>query len=284
VRFFRDPATKAEKVGAVDDHDCWSGHGPGPGDGGRARLGTVFGTDDPAGRVQAAWQVKEQLRDLLNTGSLADAAAKDRLQSLAERAGPPETTRLWRTVCRWWQAIEVLIVTGATTAKVEANNTSTKHIKRTGRGFTNAPPVAQCRQNGASTSTAADHSPQTTKSPFNPQNNPAPPRFVMSRPRRFLIGCHRGPGSTRPGIAAGLADCPLLDHREGRPRSCTRTANAPRTPKQSLSACSQQFRRPGRSTLTPAWSLRRCATSGPYLGTSGFTAGAPAASGQAPGS
>jgi hypothetical protein len=34
--------------------------------------------------------------------------------------------------------IEVLIFTGATTAKVEANNTSIKHIKRTGREFTNA--------------------------------------------------------------------------------------------------------------------------------------------------
>ena len=47
------------------------------------------------------------------------------------------TNRLWRTVCRWWKEIEVLIVTGATTAKVEANNTAIKHIKRTGRGFTN---------------------------------------------------------------------------------------------------------------------------------------------------
>ena len=35
------------------------------------------------------------------------------------------------------EEIEVLIVTGATTAKVEANNTAIKHIKRTGRGFTN---------------------------------------------------------------------------------------------------------------------------------------------------
>jgi transposase len=107
-------------------------------DRGRARLGTVFSADEPAGTLQAAWLVKEQLRELLTTGSLADAAAaKDRMQSLAKRAGQPETTRLWRTVCRWWQKIEVLIVTGATTAKVEANNTSIKHIKRTGRGFTN---------------------------------------------------------------------------------------------------------------------------------------------------
>jgi hypothetical protein len=153
VRFFRDPATKAEKVGAVDDHDCWSGHGPGPGDGGRARLGTVFGTDDPAGALQAAWQVKEQLRDLLN-GIIGGRRRRERPPAVPGRtrrpAGndPSVAHGLWRRVCRWWQAIEVLIVTGATTAKVEANNTSTKHIKRTGRGFTNAPPVAQCRQNG----------------------------------------------------------------------------------------------------------------------------------------
>ncbi len=39
----------------------------------------------------------------------------------------------------WWDAIEVLIVTGATTARVEANNTGIKNIKRTGRGFRNPP-------------------------------------------------------------------------------------------------------------------------------------------------
>jgi transposase len=105
----------------------------------RNRLSTVFATDDATGKLQAAWLVKEQLRALLATGSLADAAAaKDRLQGLVERAAQPETNRLWRTVCRWWKEIEVLIVTGATTAKVEANNTTIKHIKRTGRGFTNA--------------------------------------------------------------------------------------------------------------------------------------------------
>jgi transposase len=105
----------------------------------RDRLSTVFATDDVTGKLQAAWLVKEQLRALLATGSLADAAAaKDRLQVLVERAAQPETNRLWRTVCRWWKEIEVLIVTGATTAKVEANNTAIKHIKRTGPGFTNA--------------------------------------------------------------------------------------------------------------------------------------------------
>lgn len=31
-----------------------------------------------------------------------------------------ETNRLYRTVCRWWPEVEVLIVTGATTAKAKA--------------------------------------------------------------------------------------------------------------------------------------------------------------------
>jgi transposase len=86
------------------------------------------------GKLQTAWKVKEQLRALLRTGSLEDAAAaKDRLGVLVEPAAQPGTTRLWRTVCRRWKEIEFLIVTGATTAKVEANNTTIKHLKRTGR-------------------------------------------------------------------------------------------------------------------------------------------------------
>ncbi|VXB55437.1 hypothetical protein ARTHRO9AX_180342 [Arthrobacter sp. 9AX] len=37
-------------------------------------LATVFATDDATGTLQAAWLVKEQLRSLLATVSLADAA------------------------------------------------------------------------------------------------------------------------------------------------------------------------------------------------------------------
>nr|WP_281356154.1 transposase [Arthrobacter mobilis] len=105
---------------------------------GLERLADVFRKDDPTGKLQAAWEVKEQLRLLLRTGSLTDAAAaRERLRTFVERASMPETNRLWRTVNKWWKEIEVLIVTGATTAKVEANNTAIKHIKRTGRGFVN---------------------------------------------------------------------------------------------------------------------------------------------------
>ena len=103
------------------------------------RLAEVFAADDPTGKLQAAWKVKEQLRVLLRTDSLADAAAaKEDLKVLVEAAGRPETNKLYRTICRWWNEIEVLIVTGATTGKVEANNTGIKHIKRTARGYRNA--------------------------------------------------------------------------------------------------------------------------------------------------
>jgi transposase len=103
------------------------------------RLANVFLTDDPTGKLQAAWNVKEQLRLLLRTGALEDAAAaREKLQILVEAASMPETNRLWRTINKWWKEIEVLIITGATTAKVEANNTAIKHIKRTGRGFVNS--------------------------------------------------------------------------------------------------------------------------------------------------
>ena len=82
--------------------------------------------------------MKEQLGVLLRTNSLADAAtAKEELKVLVDAAARPETNNLYRTVCRWWNQIEVLIVTGATTGKVEANSTGIKHIKGTARGYRN---------------------------------------------------------------------------------------------------------------------------------------------------
>nr|WP_307097753.1 transposase [Arthrobacter sp. V1I9] len=83
-------------------------------------------------------EVKEQLRALLRTGSLEDAtAAKKVLEELVKAAARAVTNRLYRTVCRWWKEIEVMIITGATTGKVEANNTAIKNIKRTARGYRN---------------------------------------------------------------------------------------------------------------------------------------------------
>jgi transposase len=103
-----------------------------------ARLKRTFATDDPTGELAAAWGVKEQLRQLLATGSLATAhTEKMRLGAYVLAADTPETTRLWNTVCTWWPHIEVLVVTGVTNAKTEAANTGIKQIKRTGRGYRN---------------------------------------------------------------------------------------------------------------------------------------------------
>ncbi|WP_426938646.1 ISL3 family transposase [Pseudarthrobacter sp. S3] len=56
----------------------------------RHRLAGVFAADDPTGSLEVAWQVKEQLRTLLNTSSLEDAgAAKNALADLVERAAMP---------------------------------------------------------------------------------------------------------------------------------------------------------------------------------------------------
>jgi hypothetical protein len=59
------------------------------------RLEEVFAVDDPTGTLQAVWQVQEQLRHLLRSGSLQDAAAaKTKLEELVKTAARPETKAL----------------------------------------------------------------------------------------------------------------------------------------------------------------------------------------------
>jgi transposase len=104
-----------------------------------ARLKTTLRADDPTDEIGAAWGVKEQLRRLLASSCLAEAAEqKMRLGAFVLGADMPETDRLWTTIDTWWDAIEVLIVTGVTNARTEAANTGIKQIKRTGRGYRNA--------------------------------------------------------------------------------------------------------------------------------------------------
>jgi transposase len=104
-----------------------------------ARLKATLRADDPTDEIGAAWGIKEQLRRLLASNSLADAAEqKLRLGAFVLAADMPETDRLWATITTWWEAIEVLIVTGVTNARTEAANTGIKQIKRTGRGYRNA--------------------------------------------------------------------------------------------------------------------------------------------------
>ncbi|WP_104529180.1 transposase [Blastococcus saxobsidens] len=45
-----------------------------------------------------------------------------RLGAFVLAATIPETDRLWATIDAWWDAIEVLIVTGITNARTEAAN------------------------------------------------------------------------------------------------------------------------------------------------------------------
>jgi transposase len=103
-----------------------------------ARLKATLRTDDPTDEIGAAWGIKEQLRRLLASGSLAEAHEhKMLLGSYVLAADMPESNRLWHTICDWWPAIEVLLVTGVTNARTEAANTTIKQIKRTGRGYRN---------------------------------------------------------------------------------------------------------------------------------------------------
>ncbi len=103
------------------------------------RLEDMFRRDDPTDELGAVWGIKEQLRPLLNSHGLAQAwDHRMRLGYYTPDADMAETNKLYDTVAAWWDAIEVLIVTGATTAKVEAANTGIKNIKRCGRGFRNS--------------------------------------------------------------------------------------------------------------------------------------------------
>ncbi len=106
---------------------------------GLARLKATLRTDDPTGEIGAAWGIKEQLRRLLNSPTLAGAHEQRMLLGTFVLAAElPEADRLWTTITDWWPAIEVLIVTGVTNARTEAANTTIKQIKRTGRGYRNA--------------------------------------------------------------------------------------------------------------------------------------------------
>jgi transposase len=105
---------------------------------GWAPLEATLRADDPTDEIGAAWGVKEQLRRLLATRSLADAhTERMRLGPYVQAADTPETDRLWATINACWPPIEVLIVTGVTNTRSEAANTDIKHLKRTGRGFRN---------------------------------------------------------------------------------------------------------------------------------------------------
>jgi len=116
--------------------------------GGWARLEKVFRIDDPTDELGAAWGIKEQLRRLIKTSSLADAhEAKMLLGHFVMVANMPETDRLWNTVCEWWTEIEVLIVTGVTNAgprpRTPRSRTSSAPVEGSGIPTTTKP-VSSC--------------------------------------------------------------------------------------------------------------------------------------------
>jgi transposase len=105
---------------------------------GWAKLKYILATDDPSNEIGAAWAVKEQLRLLLATTTVADArAARAVLAEYVAAADMAETTKLMRTLDRWWDPIEVFITTRVTNARSEAANLTCKNLKRTGRGYRN---------------------------------------------------------------------------------------------------------------------------------------------------
>jgi len=105
---------------------------------GWAKLTYILDVDDPSNEIGAAWAVKEQLRALLASTTVAQArAARAVLAEYVLIADMVETTKLMRTLDRWWDPVEVFIRTRVTNSKSEAANLTCKNIKRTGRGYRN---------------------------------------------------------------------------------------------------------------------------------------------------
>jgi transposase len=110
-------------------------------DAGKARLEKVLRTDDPTDEIGAAWGIKEALRLVLMSPTVA--IARQRKTELFDRcvagATLPEADRLKKTIDGWWTEIETFIDTRATNARTEAANVTIKNIKRTGRGYRSHP-------------------------------------------------------------------------------------------------------------------------------------------------
>src|SRR5215213_5276912 len=67
------------------------------------RLKATLRTDDPTDEIGAAWGIKEQLRRLLTSGSLAEAHEQRMLLgAYVLAADMPESNRLWHTLTDWW--------------------------------------------------------------------------------------------------------------------------------------------------------------------------------------
>ncbi len=109
----------------------------------RARLTRVLVTDDPTGKIGAAWAVKESLRQLLQAHGPTRYSRHEtvhrrtRFLAACVTADMPETTRLATTVETWWAQIEGFLELGITNARTEGYNRVIKQVKRAAWGFRN---------------------------------------------------------------------------------------------------------------------------------------------------
>ena len=106
---------------------------------GWARLTDGLRRGDPDGEVTAAWQLKQITHDLYRAPTLERAReVLSLLYAWAEASGVAECRRFAGTIRRWEGEVLAWHVTGgASNGPTEAVNLTIKHIKRTGRGFTN---------------------------------------------------------------------------------------------------------------------------------------------------
>jgi transposase len=107
------------------------------------RLTTVLTTDHPSGQLNAAWAVKELLRQLLQAHGPTrysrhqTAHRRTRFLTACAVADMPETTRLATTIERWWPEIEGFLELGITNARTEGHNRVIKQVKGVACGFRN---------------------------------------------------------------------------------------------------------------------------------------------------
>lgn len=102
------------------------------------RLWRSFEHGDPTKEVQAAWAVKERLRQLLAESE--PSKIRWRLADFYEAAIDahlPEATRLARTIQTWWPAVLTALLAGVDNARTEGFNRIIKQVKRVGCGYRN---------------------------------------------------------------------------------------------------------------------------------------------------
>jgi transposase len=119
--------------------------------------------------ILTAWNVKEDLRDLLDLHSTNPSRQQinQRLTTFYESAassGLPEMERLATTISTWWPQILAGIATGITNAASEGINRAIKTDARTAYGYRN-PANQRLRARAATTRRARGHLTTRTSGP-----------------------------------------------------------------------------------------------------------------------